>query len=314
MGSLALTAAFVLDRPLVDPEDFLGPSWLRLPLLVLGAFLLDVLPRTLWGSRMKPALMPAIARERVRTHWDKDRIVLTENLGASGSGTSAQNAAVAAILTAAGFPTVGAARFFINGLDTRTQGVDAVLNWRLPVDFGKFNFTAAYNYNKQNILKYNNDLGPLATIPGLVLFGRTESLRFTKGQPRDKIVLSMDGDIGSFGFTARTTRYGRVLSPGSVAPLAPNAASLTALGPDDVSLSPKWITDLELRYDLRKDLHLAVGADNVFDVYPDRLPYGLRPTSIGGSYPQNNQYNAYSIFSPFGFNGRFLYARVGFDF
>ena len=77
MGSLALTAAFVLDRPLVDPEGFLGPSWLRLPLLVLGAFLLDVLPRTLWGSRMKPALMPAIARERVRTHWDKDRIVLT---------------------------------------------------------------------------------------------------------------------------------------------------------------------------------------------------------------------------------------------
>jgi iron complex outermembrane receptor protein len=244
----------------------------------------------------------------------KDRIVLTENLGASGSGTTAQNNAVAAVLTAAGFPTVGAARFFINGLDTRTQGVDAVLNWRLPVDFGKFNLTAAYNYNKQQILKYNNDLGPLATIPGLVLFGRTESLRFTKGQPRDKIVLSMDGDIGAFGFTARTTRYGRVLSPGSVAPLAPNQASLTALGPDDVSLSPKWITDLELRYDLRKDLHLAIGADNVFDVYPDRLPFGLRPTSVGGSYPQNNQYNAYSIFSPFGFNGRFLYGRIGFDF
>ena len=41
-------AAFTLDRPLVDPEGFLGPSWLRLPLLVLGAFLLDLLPRTLW--------------------------------------------------------------------------------------------------------------------------------------------------------------------------------------------------------------------------------------------------------------------------
>jgi hypothetical protein len=77
MGALALTAAFVLDRPLVDPEGFLGPSWLRLPLLVLGAFLLDLLPRTLWASRMKPALMPALARERVRSHWDRERIVLT---------------------------------------------------------------------------------------------------------------------------------------------------------------------------------------------------------------------------------------------
>ena len=55
MGALALTASLTLDRPLVDPEGFLGPSWLRLPLLILGAFLLDILPRTLWVSRMRPA-------------------------------------------------------------------------------------------------------------------------------------------------------------------------------------------------------------------------------------------------------------------
>ena len=77
MGALAVTAAITLDRPLVDPEGFLGPSWLRLPLLVAGAFLLDLLPRTLWASRMKPALMPAIVRARIRTHWDRERIILT---------------------------------------------------------------------------------------------------------------------------------------------------------------------------------------------------------------------------------------------
>lgn len=76
MGVLALTASLALDRPLVDPEGFLGPAWLRLPLLVLGAFLLDLLPRSLWGSRFKPALMPDIARERIRTHWDRERITL----------------------------------------------------------------------------------------------------------------------------------------------------------------------------------------------------------------------------------------------
>jgi iron complex outermembrane recepter protein len=244
-----------------------------------------------------------------------DRIVLTENLGASGAGTTAQNNAVAAVLAGAGFPSIGAARFFINGLDTRTQGIDAVMTYRLPVDFGRINLTAAYNYNDQEILAYNNNLGPLATIPGLVLFGRQESLRFTRGQPKDKIVLSADGDIGALGFTLRSTRYGRVLSPGAVAPLAPNQASLTALGPDDVALSPKWITDIELRYDVLENVSLAIGADNVFDVYPDRLPFGPRPASAGGGfYPQNNQYNAYSVFSPFGFNGRFLYGRVAFDF
>ncbi|HEY0111560.1 MAG TPA: TonB-dependent receptor [Allosphingosinicella sp.] len=241
----------------------------------------------------------------------KDRIVLTENLGATNNST---DAAIRAYLLSQGLPAT-AARFFINGLDSRTQGIDAVVNWRVPVDFGRFSLTAAYNYNKNTILDRNNTLGPLASIPGIVLFGRQESLRFTRGQPRDKVVLSLDGDIKPFGLTLRTTRFGEVLSPGATLPLAPNQTSFTALGPDDVELSPKWITDIELRFDVGSRVHLAAGADNVFDVYPDRLPFGARPATLGGgNFPQNQQYNGYSIFSPFGFNGRFLYGRVAVDF
>ncbi|CAA9383625.1 MAG: hypothetical protein AVDCRST_MAG60-1073 [uncultured Nocardioides sp.] len=76
MGLLAVVAAITLDRRLVDPEGFLGPSWLRLPLLVLGALLLDMLPRTLWVSRLNPRLMPGIVRERLATHWTRERLVL----------------------------------------------------------------------------------------------------------------------------------------------------------------------------------------------------------------------------------------------
>lgn len=242
-----------------------------------------------------------------------DRIVLTENLGAAGSGTSAVNSAVKAVLDANGFNSVGAARFFINGLNTRTQGVDAVLNWRLPLEgVGKWNLTAAYNYNKQKILARKNELGPLATIPGLILFGRVEGIRFTEGQPRDKVVLSLDGDVGMFGLTARTTRYGKVTSPGSASPLSGDP--LTAYGPDDIVLGAKWITDLELRIKPMDRLSFAIGADNVLDVYPDRSPYGPRPAAIGGVYPANQQYIPFSIFSPFGFNGRYLYARASVEF
>lgn len=243
-----------------------------------------------------------------------DRVVLTENLGAAGSGTAAVNAAVKAVLDANGFNSVGAARFFINGLDTRTQGVDAVLNWRLPIEsIGKWTLTAAYNYNQQSIIARKNDLGPLATIPGLILFGRVEGLRFTEGQPRDKVVLSFDGDLGIVGLTARTTRYGKVTSPGSANPIA-SPTSLSDYGPDDIFLRAKWITDLELRVAPTEALNLAIGVDNVFDVYPDRSPFGARPASVGGTYPANQQYIPFSIFSPFGFNGRYLYARASYDF
>ena len=76
MGGLALVASLSLDRPLVDPEGFLGPAVVRLPLIVLGAFALDVLPRTLWVSRGRPGMMPTLVRERVREHWDRERITL----------------------------------------------------------------------------------------------------------------------------------------------------------------------------------------------------------------------------------------------
>ena len=77
------------------------------------------------------------------------------------------------MLDANGFQSVGAARFFINGLDTTTQGIDAVgsYRWR-PTSFGNWTLTAAYNYNKTKIDRRINELGPLATIPGIVLFGR----------------------------------------------------------------------------------------------------------------------------------------------
>jgi iron complex outermembrane receptor protein len=244
-----------------------------------------------------------------------DRIVLTENLGAAGSGTAAQNAAVKAILDANGFQSIGAARFFINGLDTTTKGVDLVgaYNFRAG-ELGRWTLTAAYNYNKTKINKRLNTLGPLAEIPDLVLFGRIEGIRFTEGQPRDKIVLSADGEINQFGLTARTTRYGKVVSPGAAAPLAPNQTSLTDHGPDDIFLSAKWITDVELRWKPGWGAEFALGADNLFDVYPDRSPFGPRPTAIGGVYPVNQIYIPYSIFSPFGFNGRYLYGRVSVTF
>jgi PAP2 superfamily len=77
MGSLAILASVLVDKKLADPEgSFLGPSWLRLPLLLLGALLLDLLPRTLWYSRLNPVAMPGIVRQRLRAHWNRERLTL----------------------------------------------------------------------------------------------------------------------------------------------------------------------------------------------------------------------------------------------
>lgn len=211
-----------------------------------------------------------------------DRIVVTENL---------QGAAVVALLQAAGFNNITSARFFINGIDTSTHGLDVVGTWRIgDTGFGDFTLTAGYNRNRTRI----TDRAILPSLPGLTLFGRQESLRIEQGQPHDKINLGLDWDYSMFGATLRTNRYGEVLVPGATAAT-------------DFELDPQWITDVEIRLTPHEMFELAVGANNVFDTYPSRLP-------AGGAFGSNAYFIPYSQFSPAGFNGRFLYARASVRF
>lgn len=81
--------------------------------------------------------------------------------------------------------------------------------------------------------------------------------------------------------------------------------------PGDIKLSPKWVLDLEVRYKLFETLEFAVGANNLLDEYPDRLPFGIVD---GVNYGVNNSFLPYSSQSPFGFSGRFVYGRVSVNF
>lgn len=273
-------------------------------LIEIGTFpVSDPVARALGSKPLKPekatnfgggiALTPFARFSLTADYYNiaiRDRVTLTENL--TGAGVVAQ-------LAAAGITNVTSARFFVNGVDTRTQGVDIVASYRAPdFGYGKFNLTAGYNYNETKITQR----AILPTLPNLVLFGRQESFRLTDGQPRSKINFAIDWDIGMLGATFRTNRYGTVFSAVNGAVNAPKGSLV-----GDFEMSPKWVSDVEVRFKPVKGIELAVGSDNVFDVYPDRLP------NVAGFTP-NSFFLPYSSLSPFGFNGRFLYARAAFNF
>lgn len=239
-----------------------------------------------------------------------DRIVLTDNLSATrdagGNPTGANpGRGIAEILNAAGFTNISAARYFFNGIDTRTQGLDVIANWRPDIgDFGTLGLTIGYNRNKTRITGRQDLPGSLNQVPGIVLFGRLESLRIERGQPIDRVNMTLDFERDWFGFTARANRFGEVLSPGADAF-------------NDLLLEPKWITDMEARVRPLDRLELAFGADNIFNVYPTRAPTGQGRDPVTGAirnYSVNNYFLPFSSFSPFGFNGRFIYLRANLNF
>jgi len=76
MGAVAVVASISLGEGLKDPDGSLGPSWFRLPVMVLGAFVVDVVPRSLWRSRRRMRTFGTHARSIIDEHWTRERITL----------------------------------------------------------------------------------------------------------------------------------------------------------------------------------------------------------------------------------------------
>jgi iron complex outermembrane receptor protein len=222
----------------------------------------------------------------------KKRIVLSDNF----TGTAVQ-----ALFTSAGLNGVSGGRFFSNAIDTRSNGVDLVANYDVRVaSRGLLRLTSGYNHNIVSVTRVDSTPAELRAFQEN-LFGRVERTRIERGNPRDNLFVSGNYSAGGLGFTARTQRYGEV----SIAGVTPTNATGTL----DQTFGAKWITDFSLSYTLLRRYSLTVGADNVFDVYPDRnVNPGDPQTSNGGI--SNFGIFPYNGISPFGFNGRFVYTKL----
>jgi iron complex outermembrane recepter protein len=213
----------------------------------------------------------------------EDRIVLSENLTAAN---------VRAFLVSQGFIGAGGGRFFLNGVDTETTGVDVIANYAFPeTALGSFSATVGANFNKTEVTAIPAIPVLTGLTPPPVLFARTNILTFEEGAPKDKFTGQVNWENGPFAATFRAVRYGEVLVPS-------NTPSL------DYTLSPKTLIDLEARYTWNDLVTLSVGADNILDEYPDAAPFNLNST---GNTP-------FSTYSPFGYSGRFVYTRATVNF
>ena len=194
---------------------------------------------------------------------------------------------IQALLQSAGFAGVNGGRFFTNAIDTRTEGLDLVLQSGKDLgDAGTIRFTGGYNHNYTRVTHIDSTPPQLAKYQAS-LFDRTQLGLTQVAQPHDNLRLSADYEVSRFSVVATESRYG------SVTVLASTPAN-------DQTFSPKWLTDLSLSYRLLHGITLTGGVDNIFNVYPDKIIPG---NSTGGVF-------VYSGFSPFGYDGAFYYGRI----
>ena len=229
------------------------------------------------GMVITPISPLSIAVDYYRIAID-DRIVLSGNFTAPP---------IAVLLAPFG---ANSARFFTNAIDTRTNGVDVTASYRLALgSAGDLQLRAGYNHTLTEVV------GEVATPQQLrefssVLFDRIERRRLECGQPRDSLRLDGNWRRNRLGFDVNLARHGEF-------------CSFTLNPADDQEFRAKWLTDVEASFRPAGYL-FAVGVQNLFNVFPDR-------NSTVNSF---NGIQTFPSHSPFGMNGRALYARIGRTF
>lgn len=212
----------------------------------------------------------------------RDRITLSDNLG----GPFVTN-----ILTAAGYPQVSVANFFTNSLDTRTEGVDASASYQFDLGQGNLRVSTAYSYAKTEVTDIAENPAPLQG-SGLILSGRQAIGFIEDAAPKNKVVLRAVYDLNHWNINLAANRYCKYIDRD-----ASNANF-------DQTYNAQWVVDLDVGYQLSERLHLNLGSNNLFDSYPDeQIP---QRRTLGQT--------RYSPLAPAGYDGRFVYTRVTYDF
>ncbi len=202
----------------------------------------------------------------------KDRVVLT---GLFGSDDDAIGYILASM-------NVGAAQFFTNAVDTKTQGIDAIATYSMAIGKGRLNTTLAANFNKIEVEKVNTT----ALLAGKeeTYFGPRERAFLLASAPDHKINLGFDYSLSGFNASLRFTRFSGV--------------NLTNWNDETDLYQGKTTTDMSVGYTYKKKFTFTLGGVNVFDKYPNHHDPGL--TETGGMWESLQM----------GFSGAFFFGRV----
>jgi len=171
--------------------------------------------------------------------------------------------------------------YFTNDFDTTTRGVDLVGSWVGDAGPGRLNLTLGWNYNRTQV-----DKGATS-----VATSQTQRVIFEERLPRQKGTFSADYAIGNWSVLAKLRHYG-----------AWTDSTGNATGDIFQRFGDMQFFDLALAYRFNAGNSLRIGADNLFDRYPDEAVF---QASRGLVYSRN---------APYDTDGRNVYAEYRVKF
>jgi iron complex outermembrane receptor protein len=224
----------------------------------------------------------------------KNRIVV----GSGYNGQAAINAyALEGLITNPGVDPAGvSANYFSNGADTRTQGLDIAFNYKTPFDGYKVDWNAGAHFGNTKVTRIGNDLN------GNPLLNAQTVSFYTTATPAFKITAGADLTAGKWDVNLHEILWGptTTLQQYNAGPIA---FSNTVFGVQHNQ--SKFQTDLQVGYQVTDWATLAIGATDLFNETPTKLPLIFSYAGVFKYDYDSEQMN---------FNGGFYYAKLQLKF
>jgi iron complex outermembrane receptor protein len=176
-------------------------------------------------------------------------------------------------------------RFFMNAVDTQTQGVDLVVTQGITLgEYGDLKANLAYSYKETKI----ESVSLPSILNGLEddLFDHIEVVRMTEANPKNTANIAITHHYDNFTTNLRFSYFGEYT---------------VGYSSSEVEYDDKWTTVLSTRYRATDTLAVTLGVQNLFDAYPEKRP-------------QDNNFNGIFVYSltnsPFRFNGGYYYSDL----
>ncbi len=229
----------------------------------------------------------------------KDRIVI------SGAFSPSNAPAATAIFDQL---NITAAQFFINAGDTTTQGVDVVVskNGIAITDEWDWDTTFAANWTNTDVTVSVQAPDLLAGLEDVIFTSQDRSI-IEEWQPNSHVSWTNVFSKGNWDITLRGNYYGEY--------------TIQEGNGDRQTFSGKFLADLMFTYNFEDyPLTVSVGANNLFDTYPDKNRIGQarggRIVDADGTVivdsPGVFTYSRRA--APFGFNGGFYFVTANYRF
>lgn len=211
-----------------------------------------------------------------------DRIILTDNFDATPLNLG-----------------VDAAQFFANGVDTKTQGIDIVLNYKKKFNDHRLDVGLVGNFNDTKIEKIKN-----GNLNRFTFFSPFSEAYLKAAAPDHKFGLNLGYGYKKFDIALGLTKFSEVQLQDfqwvdSPATTQAEADALYPVATD--TYKSKITTDLSLSYAFTDKITFTMGGNNIFNVYPTSQFDGW--TDQGGL--------ADSV--QMGSDGAYFFTRLGFS-